>query len=120
LKFLFYAFLCFVLLESIGGTGRYAKTHNAFIFSLTNSGSLVPFVSKVKPTWTTYAIHRHSFYGPKFGQDLKISLRNAGRIQNSKARLEAAYAVPAAKQVLAGTELFVPDEVEVFYLDPPR
>ena len=110
-------FLCFVLLESSGG---YAETPNAFIFSLTNSGSLVPFVSKVKPTFIRYAIHRHSFYGPKFGQDFKISLLNAGKIQHSKARLDEAYAVPPEKQVLAGTAFFLPDKVEVFYLDPSR
>ena len=40
--------LCFsfVLLES---SGRYGKAPNAFIFSLNNSESLAPFLSKVKP-----------------------------------------------------------------------
>ena len=111
---LFYAFLCFVLLES---TGTYAETLNAFIFSLTNSGRLVPFVSKVKPESKGYAIDRGSIYGPKFGQDLVIYL-DAGYRQTSQALLNAAYAVPAEKQVLAGTKNFSPDEVEVFYLDP--
>ena len=114
MKFLVYAFLCFVLLESRGG---YAETPNAFIFSVTNSGGLVPFVSKVKPEYTGQAIHRDSYYGPKFGQDLVIHLDALYR-RTSKARLNAAYAVPPAKQVLAGTEYFSPNEVEVFCLDP--
>ena len=113
MKFQFYAFLCFVLLAS---TGRWGQTSNAFIFSLTNSGSLVPFMSK--PTSTGQAIDRHSYYGPKFGQDLIINLLNDGGIQNSKALLKDAYFVPPPKQVLAGTPLFLPDEVEVFYRDP--
>ena len=117
MKFLFYSFLCFVLLESSGG---FTEAPDAFIFSLTNSGGLVPFVSKVTPRFKTHAIDRKAFYGPKFGQDLIISLRNAGRIQNSKARLGTAYAVPAANQVLARPDSFLPDEVEVFYLDPSR
>ena len=114
MKFLFYAFLCFDLLESSGSWG---ETPNAFIFSLTNSGKLVPFVSKVKQQWTGRAIQRDPFYGPKFGQDLIIYL-NAGYIHLSEARLNAEYAVPPAKQVLAGTENFSPNDVEVFYLDP--
>ena len=122
MKFLFYVFLCFVLLESSGG---YAETPNAFIFSLNNFGRLAPFVSKVKPKYTGHAIQRYSFYGPKFGQDLIIYL-DAGNIYLSKARLGMAYADPPAKQdpltVLAVTENFSLDEVEVevFYLDPSR
>ena len=113
-------FLCFVLLES---SGNYAETPNAFIFSLNNFGGLAPFVSKVKPQYTELAIQRHSFYGPKFGQDLIIYL-GAGNIHLSKAGLGMAYADPPAKQdpltVLAGTKYFSPNEVEVFYLDPSR
>ena len=107
-------FLCFVLLESSGG---YAETPNAFIFSLNNFETLAPFV--VKPKSTRYAVYTHSYYGPKFGNDLIISL------PRSKAVLDTYYsAVPPAVQnqrtVLAGTENFSPDEVEVFYLDQSR
>ena len=65
--------LCFifVLLESSGG---YGATSEAFIFSLNNSEALAPFMSKVKPGKARRAIDRHSFYGPKFGQDLVIFL----------------------------------------------
>ena len=115
-------FLCFVFLES---SGSYAGTPHAFIFSLNNFGRLAPFVSKVKPKHTGQAIQRSSFYGPKFGQDVVIYL-DAEQIHLSKASLGMVYAYPPAKQdqlkVLAGTENFSRDkvEVEVFYLDPSR
>ena len=109
---------CFVLLESSGG---YAKTPNAFIFSLNNYEGLAPFVSKVKKDKTGNAIERDLFYGPKFGDDLVIYLNPA--YQDSKAVLGGYYSVPASVKdkvtVLKGPELnFSPDEVEVFYLDP--
>ena len=119
MKFLFYAFLCFVLLESSGG---YGKTPNAFIFSLNNFEGLAPFVSKVKEDKTTNAIERDLFCGPKFGDDLIIYLDPA-YVQYSKAVLGGFYSVPASVKdiytVLKGPGVnFSPDEVEVFYLDP--
>ena len=120
LKFLFYVFSCFVLLESSGG---FAETPNAFIFSLNNFEGMAPFVSKVKPGKTERAIYRHLYYGLKFGNDLVIYL-DTFNIQDSEAGLGAYYSVPAAVQnrrtVLAGTEYFSLNEVEVFYLDPSR
>ena len=113
-------FLCFVLLDTSGG---YAKTPNAFIFSLNNFETLAPFVSKVKPGKAEGAIYRHSYYGLKFGNDLVIHL-DAVNIKDSTARMGTYYSVPAAVQdpltVLAGTVYFSPDEVEVFYLDTSR
>ena len=120
LKFQFYAFLCFVLLESSGG---YAKTPNAFIFSLNNFERLAPFVSKMKLHKIQKAIHRDSYFGPKFGADLVIYL-DAENKENSKASLGSRYSVPPGVHypltVLAGTEYFSPDEVEVFYLGTSR
>ena len=120
MKFLFYVFLFFVLLES---SGTYAATANAFIFSLNNFEKLAPFVSKVKPEKTRKAIFRHSYYGPKFGNDLVICL-DAVNIKDSTAGLGTYYSAPPAVQdrlkVLAGTEYFSPDQVEVFYLDTSR
>ena len=123
MKFLFFFsfFFFFVLLESSGG---YAETPNAFIFSLNNFERLAPFVSKVKKKNTKWAIYRHSYYGPKFGDDLVIYL-NEGTIMFSKADLGAVYSVPASVNDV-GTVLkgpgrnFSPDEVEVFYPDPSR
>ena len=122
MKFLFYVFffLCFVLLESSGGD---AETPNAFIFSLNNYEMLAPFVSNVMTEKKGRAIHRHSYYGPKFGADLVIYL-DAENKKNSEARVGSRYSVPPGvhyrQTVLAGTEYFSPDEVEVFYLGTSR
>ena len=109
-------FLCFVLLESSGG---YARTPNAFIFSLNNYEGLAPFLSKVKPEYTIVAIDRRSYIGPKFGADLIISFGT-----ESQASLGLYYSGPSSvneANILKGPEpKFLPDEVEVFYLDPSR
>ena len=69
------------------------------------------------------AIYRGSWYGPAFGQDIYIA-NNANSNSNSYACLGRFYPAPAAVQdlntILAGTEYFSPDEVEVFYLDPTQ
>ena len=58
-----------------------------------------------------------------FGSDIAIAY-NANSNSASLARLVWAYPAPAAVQdpdtILAGTEYFSPDEVEVFYLDPTQ
>ena len=111
---------CFVLLES---SGTFGKTPNAFIFSLNHFKGLAPFVSKVKGDKTGKAIHDISRNGPTFGQDLVIYL-DAGLVQHSKAVLGAYYSVPAsvknnpATLMLTREQRFLPDEVEVFHLDP--
>ena len=120
LKFLFYAFFV-VLLESIGGSGGYGETPNAFIFSLNNSEGLAPFMSKVKPQFKILAIYRHSDYGPVFGDDLVIN----AKISQSRARLGAYYSVPASVKdrftiLKEPGQYLSPDKVEVFYLGPSR
>ena len=69
------------------------------------------------------AIYRASWYGPLFGENIYIA-NNANSNSNSVARLVWDYPAPAAVQdpdtILAGTEYFSPDEVEVFYLDPTQ
>ena len=106
--------------ESSGGWGA---TSEAFIFSLNNNEGLAPFVSKVKKEYTGKAIYRDSSYGPVFGNYVYI-FDNADSNSNSRAPLGYYYPVPAAVKdqytVLAGTQGFSPDEVEVFYLDPSR
>ena len=105
------------MLESSGG---YGATSEAFIFSLNNSEGMAPFLRKVTPGRVERAIHRNSYYGPKFGQYIVIHVEES-RKKYSKASLGDYYSVPAAVQnqftVLAGTKDFSPDEVEVFYLD---
>ena len=106
------------MLESSGGFGF---TRKAFIFSISNKEELDPFVSEVRRP--DYAIYRGSDYGPVFGLDIYIA-NNANSNSNSFARLGWYYHAPAAVQdrytILAGTEYFSPDEVEVFYLDPTQ
>ena len=69
------------------------------------------------------AIYRWSGYGPAFGSDIYIADYANGN-SRSYARLGRYYPAPAAVQdpdtILAGTERFSPDEVEVFYLDPTQ
>ena len=106
------------MLESSGG---YGFTRKAFIFSISNKEELDPFVSKVE--WPERAIYRMSWTGPFFGWDIYIA-NNANSNSDSYARLGGHYPAPAAVQnpntILAGTERFSPDEVEVFYLDPTQ
>ena len=103
------------MLESSGG---YAGTPNAFIFSLNNYGSVAPFLSKVKPESKGAAIERLKDHGPKFGADLII------KYGESEASLGLYYSAPASvnkDNILKGPgQYFLPDEVEVFYLDPSR
>ena len=106
------------MLESSGGWGF---TRKAFIFSISNKEELDPFVSEVRRP--DRAIYRASWYGPVFGLDIYIA-NNANSDSRSYARLGRYYPAPAAVQdkytILAGTEYFSPDEVEVFYLDPTQ
>ena len=81
-------------------------------------------MSKVKKGISDYrAIYRWSYLGPHFGRGVVIR-DNADSNDNSRARLGDLYSAPPAVQdrytVLAGTERFSLDEVEVFYLDPSR
>ena len=99
----------------------YGFTRKAFIFSISNKEDLDPFVSEVRRP--DEAIYRGSEFGPCFGADIYIA-NNANNNSKSYARLGRSYPAPAAvqdqKTILAGTEYFSPDEVEVFYLNPTR
>ena len=126
--FVFVIIIIFILfiLRNFGfseSSGGYGATSEAFIFSLNNNEGLAPFVSKVNKEDTGVAIYRRPYYGPRFGSDVFIR-DNADSNSKSRARLVYYYSVPPAVQdqytVLAGTQSFSPDEVEVFYLDPSR
>ena len=106
------------MLESSSGA---AETLTAFIFSLNNSEGLAPFVSEVKKDKAARAIYRDSQSGPVFGSDLSIYLTEV----LAQAILVDCYSVPGLVKnhlaILAGhQDIFSPDEVEVFYLDPSR
>jgi len=100
-------------------SGSYTSTSNAFIFSLRNKESLGPFKSMVANSG--YAIYGSSGYGPTFGggHDIHIA-NNANRNTNSNTNFGNSYSVPSGVQeqntILAGTNTFSPDEVEVFYV----
>ena len=102
-------------------SGLYGINRKAFIFSISNKEELDPFVSEAKLSyWVSY---RRSWLGPMFGSDIYIA-NYANNNSDSFARLDWTYPAPAAVQdpdtILAGTEYFSPDEVEVFYLDPTQ
>ena len=106
------------MLESSGGDGF---TRKALIFSISNKEDLDPFVSEVRRP--DRAIYRGSGSGPAFGHDIFIA--NKANINSfSYVDLGSAYRAPAAvqnpKTILAGTEHFSPDEMDVFYLDPTQ
>ena len=67
------------------------------------------------------AIYRNISFGPIFGGGHGIYIAsNANSNRDSYAGLGNAYTVPNGvqdqKTILAGTNTFTPDEVEVFYL----
>ena len=103
--------------ESSGGSG---STSNAFIFSLRNKEGLGPFKSLVKIS--SYAIYKHSSYGPTFGGGWDIYIANNANSNTKSYALNfgSYYSVPSGVQdkrtILAGTRYFTPDEVEVLYL----
>ena len=89
--------------------------------SLNNSKGLAPFMSNVKPEYKALAIYRHSDNGPAFGDDLVID----AKISKSRAHLGSFYSIPTSVKdkyaILKGPgTYFLPDKVEVFYLDPSR
>ena len=109
------------MLESSGGYGDWGFTRKAFIFSISNKEELDPFVIEVKRP--NIAIGKSQWWGPCFGEDIGIA-NDANSNSASYARLGGFFRAPAAvqnpKTILAGTEYFSPDEVEVFYLDPTQ
>ena len=68
----------------------------------------------------TRAIYRSSRYGPLFGVNDILIEDNPNSNRNSIAYFGHSYSVPSGVQdkntILAGTNAFTPDEVEVFYL----
>ena len=68
-----------------------------------------------------YAIYRSSSYGPIFGIGHDIAIENnANSNTNSYTHFGHSYSLPSGIKdgttILAGTNNFTPDEVEVFYL----
>ena len=102
-------------------SSSYGNTSNAFIFSLRNNEGLGPFKSMVKSSRRAYAIYKSLDFGPTFGAGFDMYIaRNANSNTNSYSTFGYSYSVPSGvqdrKTILAGTNKFTPDDVEVFYL----
>jgi len=108
-----------IYLSSLESSGGYTATSNAFIFSLRNKEGLGPFKSLL--TNPSRAIYRYPSYGPVFGGGSDILIAdNANSNTNSFTNFGHSYSVPSGvqdkKTILAGTYVFSPDELEVYYL----
>jgi hypothetical protein len=109
---------------TLGSTG-YKSSSNAFIFSFVNKDNLAPFKSPVY-RYNGYALYTNPGYGPTFGggHDIYIS-NNANANTYSYTNLGHTYQTPSgysyrstkARNLLAGTRNFIPNEVETFYLN---
>ena len=89
-----------------------------------NKDNLPPFKSPVKIN--QHALYTRPTYGPTFGDGYDIHIANNGNASTgSHTNFGYAYPVPSgysrtstkARNLLAGTHQFTPDEVETFYLN---
>ena len=105
-----------------GGGDRVCKSSSkAFIFSFINRDNLGPFQSKLYRN-THNAICSKFDEGPSFSTDIRIK-DFAGKNKISESSLGYTYKPPVGysygeqktKSLLAGSEHFQPDEIEVFY-----
>ena len=67
------------------------------------------------------AVYRHSSYGPAFGAGHDFVIKDhANTKHNSRSYFGSSYPLPRGakdrRTILAGSNWFTPDEVEVFYL----
>ena len=101
-------------------SSAFGYTPNAFIFSLRDKEGLGPFKSMVaKPS---KAILKSSHLSPSFGDGYDIYIADDAN-SNSNSYTDFGqygdYSVPSGVQnphtILAGTNRFTPDEMEVFY-----
>ncbi|XP_028518321.1 uncharacterized protein LOC114576240 [Exaiptasia diaphana] len=102
-------------------TNSYRTSVNSFLFSFVNRDNLKPF--KMKVFKSQYAIYGSSSYGPIFGGGHDIHLLyNGGSSRGSHTNLGHSYTLikgytygsTKANNLLAGSNTFQVDEVEVF------
>jgi hypothetical protein len=117
-------FSYFFSLVTLGSTG-YRRSSNAFIFSFVNKDNLPPFKSPVY-RYKGYALYTSAGFGPTFGRGHDIYIvNNANTNIDSYANLGITYRLPSgystrstkARNLLAGSYRFTPNEVETFYLN---
>ncbi|XP_020913579.2 uncharacterized protein LOC110251231 [Exaiptasia diaphana] len=104
--------------------GSYSTSVNSFLFSFVNKDNLKPF--KMKVFRSQHAIEGYSSWGPRFGGGADIAIYiKAGSNKISYTNLGNSYVLikgytygsTKARNLLAGSYKFQPDEVEVFRQD---
>ncbi|CAB3987084.1 Hypothetical predicted protein [Paramuricea clavata] len=110
--------------EDLEGSASYKSSSNAFIFSFVNKDNLPPFKSPVKSN--QHAIYSSPTYGSTFGGGHVIHIaNNANANTGSYTDFGYSYQSPSgysysstkARNLLASTYRFTPEEVETFYLN---
>ena len=97
---------------------------DAFVFTLSNTNGVPPTKFSLLPdSKYTLALYNALSHGPYFHLAFVIK-DNSNTTAKSLSRLGSNFELPAgliadtpeAKNFLAGSEYFVPDEIEVFYM----
>ena len=121
MKCLQFRTLRFFLVTYTGSIG-FKNSSTSFLFTLENMDGTAGVKLNVQDT--SKAIYSDPSYGPCFGDgDLVIS-NMADKSLNSSSRLGTSYSLPNAiisgsvdaVNFLAGSEYFVPDDLEVFHI----
>ncbi len=101
----------------ITGSGH-KQAPGSFIFSLRNKENLPPFKAPLIDQNDGCAIYTNPGYGPAFGRDfdMKISYNPASNAKEFGTTYQPPSGISESKTILAGTQMFRPLEVEVFYL----
>ncbi|XP_028405660.1 neurogenic locus notch homolog protein 1-like [Dendronephthya gigantea] len=109
--------------QPFGGSAAYKSSSRAFIFSFVNKDNLPPFKSPVY-RHNQHAIYTNPGYGPTFGGGHDIHISNlANANTGSYANLGHTYQPPhgygygtnKARDLLAGTRNFSPNEIETYF-----
>ncbi|XP_067031246.1 uncharacterized protein [Acropora muricata] len=105
-------------------SAAYVSSSTSFIYSLHNVNGYDPMKLQIKPGQEGYAIYTYPIYGPTFGynHDIYIS-NNAGSNRSSFFSCNHSYQLPpgyfsassSCDASFAGSRLFTPTDIEVFY-----
>ena len=93
------------------------RAPGSFLFSLRNNDDVPSFMAPLKSEDDKYAIQRYPKYGPIFGGGMDLCIKIPGKSSSS---FDYSYQAPNTttnkEYLLAGSEYFVPEEIEVLYL----
>lgn len=111
------------LLFIIDDVGSFLSGNGSFLFSLSNPYGCGPFKLPLKEDYLQKANKKQPYMGPVFGEnDLHlgaVSFSDLGRaydMSSLSCQDMPAITSETARQILAGSYYFLPDEVEVFHL----